>query len=55
MVLTIPPRQYYIFTHISFDKRVEESGGTGAKFLVYYDSSRKPGNGKSEAETRLSL
>ena len=44
-----------IFTHISFDKRVEESGGTNPKFLVYYDSNKKSSNGKFEAETRLSL
>lgn len=44
-----------IFTHISFDKRVEESGGTDAKFLVYYDNNKKSSKGRFEAETRLSL
>ena len=44
-----------IFIHISFEKRVEESGGSNSKFLVYYDSSKNSSNGKFEAETRLPL
>ena len=45
-----------VFTHISFEKRVEENGYSNSKVLLYYDNSNK-GNtkGKFDAETRLPL
>ena len=44
-----------IFIHISFEKRVGESGGSDSKFLVYYDNDKESAKGKFDAETRLSL
>ncbi len=44
-----------IFIHISFEKRVEESGGSNSKFLMYYDSDKKSTKARFDAETRLSL
>jgi len=44
-----------IFIHISFERWVEESGGSNPKFLVYYDSNKNSTKPKFEAETRLSL
>ena len=45
-----------IFTHISFERRVEESGGSDVKVLLYYDNTNKQlTKSKFDAETRLSL
>jgi len=44
-----------IFIHISFERRVEESGGSNAKFLVYYDGNKNSTKAGFDTETRLPL
>jgi len=44
-----------IFIHISFEKRVQEIGGTDSKMLLYYDQRKKSKLKNFDAETRLPL
>jgi len=44
-----------VFINISFDKRLEKTGATDRKFLVYYDNKKESTSRNFDAETRMNL